>query len=89
MAEIPGGGDPLVAAVAAPALAAVRRAKSEQKRSLLWPVERLVVTDKTERLAALRLAEGDLIAAGTLAAIEYVELTGDGVATYDVTLGPA
>ena len=88
VAEIPGGGDPLVAAVAAPALAAVRRAKSEQKRSLLWPVERLVVADRPERLAALRLAEGDLVAAGTLAVVEYVELGGDGVATYEVTLAP-
>ncbi len=89
VAEIPTGGDPLVAEVAAPALAAVRRAKSEQKRSLLWPAERLVVTDDPARLDALRQAEGDLLAAGSVSSIEYVELAGDGAATYDVTLGAA
>ncbi len=85
--EIPGGGAPLVAAVAVPALAAVRRAKSEQKRSLLWPIERVTVTDTPERLAALRLSQDDLVAAGTIASIEYVELVGQGVATYEVSLG--
>ncbi|MEJ7764061.1 MAG: valine--tRNA ligase [Acidimicrobiales bacterium] len=90
--EIPAGGDTLVAEVAAPALAAVRRAKSEQKRSLLWPVERVQVTDTAERLAALRLGEDDLMAAGTIALIDYVDLAGqgvagEGVAGYDVTLG--
>ncbi len=86
--EIPGGGDPLVAAVAAPALAAVRRAKSEQKRSLLWPVERVTVTDTPERVAALRLGQDDLVAAGTVGQIDYVELEGDSGATYQVTLSP-
>ena len=85
--EIPEGGDPLVAAVAVPALAAVRRAKSEQKRSLLWPIERVTVTDTPERLAALRQSQDDLMAAGTVASIEYVELVGQGVATYEVALG--
>ena len=85
--EIPDGGDPLVATVTAPALTAVRRAKSEQKRSLLWPIERVTVTDTAERLGALRQAEPDLLAAGTIAEIGYAELAGDGAATYDVTLG--
>ncbi len=85
-AEIPAGGDPLVGRVAAAALAAVRRAKSEQKRSMRWPVERLVVTDAADRLAALRLAQDDLRGAGTVRAIDYVELGGDGPPTYVATL---
>jgi len=84
--EIPSGGDPLVGEVSAPALAAVRRAKSEQKRSLLWPVERLLVTDTPERLAALSLGQDDLAAAGTIAVIDYRELLSDGGPTYEVTL---
>ena len=46
--------DPLVFAVAADVLAAVRKEKSEQKRSLTTPVDRVVVHDTAERLAALR-----------------------------------
>jgi valyl-tRNA synthetase len=84
--EILGTGDPLVAQVAAAALAAVRRAKSEQKRSMRWPVERLVVSDTVERLAALRLAEGDLKGAGNIASIDDVELGGDESPAYDATL---
>jgi len=85
--DIPAAGDPLVAEAAAAALAAVRRAKSEQKRSMRWPVERLVVTDTPERLAALRLADVDLKGAGNVADIEYVELAGEDLPSYRATLG--
>jgi len=84
--DIPAGGDPIVAATAAATLAAARRAKSEQKRSMRWPIDRLVVTDTLERLAALRLAEDDLKGAGSIAVVGYAELAGDGLATYDVSL---
>ncbi len=84
--EVLGTGDPLVAQVAAATLVAVRRAKSEQKRKMRWSVDRLVVTDTPDRLAALRLAEDDLKGAGSIASIETAELVGEGVATYDVTL---
>ena len=50
------GGDPLVFEVAAEVLAAVRKAKSEQKVSLMTPVDQVVVHDTAERLAALDAA---------------------------------
>ena len=48
-------------------LAAVRKAKSEQKRSLMTPVTQVVVHDTAERLAALARAESDLREAGKIA----------------------
>ncbi|MEO5679219.1 MAG: valine--tRNA ligase [Acidimicrobiales bacterium] len=85
-AEIPSGGDPLVAATAAATLVAARRAKSEQKRSMRWPIERLVIHDSPDRLAAARLAEDDLRGAGNIAAIEYQERAGDTLPFYEVEL---
>ena len=58
--------DPLVFEVVAEVLAAVRKAKSEQKRSLRTPVDRVVVHDTPERLAALASAESDLRDAGKI-----------------------
>ena len=46
--------DPLVFEVAADVLAAVRKEKSEQKRSLRTPVERVVVHDTAERSGRAR-----------------------------------
>ena len=66
------GGDPLVFEVAADVLAAVRKAKSEAKRSLRTPADRVVVHDTAERLAALALGEGDLREAGKI--VELVTL---------------
>jgi valyl-tRNA synthetase len=62
-------GDPLVFEVTSDVLAAVRKAKSEQKRSLMTPVAHIVVHDNPQRLAALRLAEPDLREAGKIAAL--------------------
>jgi len=62
-----GDADPLVFEVAADVLAAVRKAKSEQKSSLRTPVARVVVHDTAERLAALARAESDLLEAGKIA----------------------
>jgi len=61
--------DPLVFEVVADVLAAVRKEKSEQKRSLRTPVDRVVVHDTPERLAALARAESDLCDAGKIAAL--------------------
>jgi valyl-tRNA synthetase len=61
-----GGADPLVFAVAADVLAEVRKAKSEAKRSLRTPADRVVVHDTAERLAALARAESDLREAGKI-----------------------
>ncbi len=60
------GADPLVFEVTADVLAAVRKAKSEAKRSLRTPAERVVVHDTAERLAALAPAESDLREAGKI-----------------------
>ena len=51
-----------------------------------WPIDRLVVTDAPDRLAALRLAEDDLKGAGNIGSIEYVERTDDAPAAYEVSL---
>jgi valyl-tRNA synthetase len=61
--------EPLVFQVAAEVLATVRKAKSEQRRSLMTPVDRVVVHDTAERLAALARAEADLVEAGKIAAL--------------------
>jgi valyl-tRNA synthetase len=60
------GADPLVFAVAADVLAEVRKAKSDAKRSLRTPADRVVVHDTGERLAALAHAESDLREAGKI-----------------------
>ncbi|HEY6532867.1 MAG TPA: class I tRNA ligase family protein, partial [Acidimicrobiales bacterium] len=46
-------GDPQAFAVAAEVLGAVRRAKTEAKRSLKWPVTKVVVVDHEPRIKAL------------------------------------
>ena len=56
--------DVAVLAGAAQVLAAVRKAKTEAKRSMRSGVRRLVVTDSPERLALLEQAAGDLRDAG-------------------------
>jgi valyl-tRNA synthetase len=56
--------------VAADVLAEVRKAKSEQKRSLATPVTRAVVRDTAERLAALGSAQRDVSEAGKIATLE-------------------
>src|SRR4051794_39563750 len=61
------GGDPLVFETAGDVLAAVRKAKSEQKRSLRTPVTHTVVHDTAARLDALHRAELDLCEAGKIA----------------------
>jgi valyl-tRNA synthetase len=66
----PGGdapdGDPAVYQVAGEVLGAIRKEKSEQKVSLATPVERVMVCDTTERLAALACAIDDVRAAGRI-----------------------
>jgi valyl-tRNA synthetase len=80
----PAAGDPLVLEVTAAALAAVRRAKSLGRRSMRTPVVRLEVADTPERLAALRLAEPDLLAAARATGAAYREA---GEAAVEVELG--
>jgi hypothetical protein len=46
--------------MAAEVLGAVRRSKTEAKRSLKWPVERVVVVDHERRVDALRSVAEDV-----------------------------
>jgi valyl-tRNA synthetase len=78
-------GDELVLEVAADVLGAVRRAKSEAKASMRAAVERAVVTDTPDRLAALARADRDVCDAGSIAQLDLVE--GD-AASVNVTLAP-
>jgi valyl-tRNA synthetase len=59
--------DPLIFTVAGDVLGAIRKAKSEQKRSLATPVERAIVRDTEERLGALGAARADVCEAGKIA----------------------
>jgi valyl-tRNA synthetase len=61
------GADPAILDVTAEVLAAVRKAKTAERRSLRQPVTRLTVEDVPDRLAALRAAEADLRQAGSIA----------------------
>ena len=76
-------GEPLVLEVAAEALAAVRRAKSQARRSMRAPVARLRVVGAPERIEALRAVAADLRAAG---AIAELDLEPGAVAATEVTL---
>jgi valyl-tRNA synthetase len=59
--------------VTAEVLREVRKAKSQARRKMRAPVERLIVRDSAERLAALKLGEGDLLQAGSIERIETAE----------------
>jgi valyl-tRNA synthetase len=63
-------GDPLVLDVSAQALAAVRREKTREKRSMRTPVARVRVVDADVRVAALRAAAGDLSSAGRIVQLD-------------------
>ncbi len=65
--EAAGRGDPLVLEVSAQALAAVRRAKTQAKRSMRAPVACVRVVDAPDRAEALRYAADDLRSAGAIA----------------------
>jgi valyl-tRNA synthetase len=68
-------GDSGVLAVAAEVLGAVRRAKTDAKRSMRATVQRLTVVDEPARLALLAEAEGDLREAGGI--VEMVTRPGE------------
>ena len=59
--------------VSADVLREVRKAKSQGKRAMRAPVERVVVRDSAERLDALVLGEQDLHQAGAIVALETIE----------------
>ena len=80
-----GDGDGAVLAAAADALGQVRKAKSDAKRSMRTEVERCVVRDTPERVAALRLAAADVAEAGRIAEL----LIEEGEPAVEVSLAPA
>jgi valyl-tRNA synthetase len=72
--ELPAaGGDPTLLDAVAEALAAVRRTKTAEKRSLKARVAHLEIVDAADRLAAIRAAEGDLAQAGNVARLTLRE----------------
>jgi valyl-tRNA synthetase len=68
--DVADDGDPQAFAIAAEVLSVVRRAKTEAKRSLKWPVERIAVTDAPHRARAL-----DSVLADVREAANAAELT--------------
>jgi valyl-tRNA synthetase len=73
LGELGASHDVLPYTVAAATLAEIRKAKSEQKKSLATPVARVEMHDTAERLAALRLVVDDVAAAGKVADYTLVE----------------
>ncbi|MCD9625145.1 valine--tRNA ligase [Rhabdothermincola salaria] len=74
--DIADDGDPLVFELAAAVLGDVRKAKTEAKRNLKWPVDRVVVTDHEPRARALRAAVDDVREAANAAEV-VVEVTAE------------
>ena len=66
-------GEDVALEVTADVLREVRKAKSQAKRPMRAPVERVRVRDSAERLAALALGEDDLLLAGSIERIERIE----------------
>ena len=62
-------GDPEAFAVASEVLTAVRRAKTEAKRSLKWPVDAVSVTETHARAAALDSVKADVQEAANAASV--------------------
>jgi valyl-tRNA synthetase len=82
--ELPTGGDPAVPTVAAEALAAVRKAKSEAKQSMRADVATATVTAPAAQVALVEAARRDLTAAGRIESLTVV--AGEGPLTVDVVL---
>jgi valyl-tRNA synthetase len=84
--ELPRGGDPAVLTVAAAALAAVRKAKSEARQSMRADVESATVTAPAHQVPLVEAARADLVDAGRIAALSVV--AGEGELTVEVVLAP-
>jgi valyl-tRNA synthetase len=67
------GGDPTVLRVAADVLAAVRRAKTTEKRSMRAKVAELIVSGPAATLACVEAARRDLVDAGGVEELRLVE----------------
>jgi valyl-tRNA synthetase len=78
--------DPAILGAVGAALAGVRRTKSEAKVGMKADVVSAVLTGPPATLERIRLAAGDLTAAGRIAALDYQP--GDAFAVQDVVLAP-
>ena len=85
--ELPTGGDPAVPVVAAEALAAVRKAKSEAKQSMRADVASATVTAPEAQVALVEAVRQDLTNAGRIESLTVV--AGEGPLTVDVVLAEA
>jgi valyl-tRNA synthetase len=71
--ELGAASDVLPYTVAAETLAEIRKAKSEQKKSLAAPVARVEIRDTAQRLDALRRSIDDVVAAGRVTEHALIE----------------
>jgi valyl-tRNA synthetase len=78
--------DPAILGAVGAALAGVRRAKSEAKVGMRADVQSAMLTGQPATLAQIRLAAGDLSAAGRIAALDYQPA--EMFAVHDVVLAP-
>jgi valyl-tRNA synthetase len=78
--------DPAILGAVSAALAGVRRTKSEAKVGMKADVDRVVLTGPSATLDRIRLAAGDLIAAGRIATLDYQP--GETFTVRDVVLAP-
>jgi len=85
--DLPQGTDAGNFEAAVDVLTEIRRAKSEAKRSVRWPVERLVVAGPQTRLGSVQEVIEDLKATGNLAEVELRPNDSDHAFTVEVTLG--
>jgi valyl-tRNA synthetase len=81
-----GDGDRLIAEVAGDVLGAVRKAKSEARKSMRAPVARVVVRDTGERLDALRFALDDVKEAGSIKHLDLELVGASGAGEIEVEL---
>ena len=76
--------DELPLEVASEVLGLIRRAKTEAKKGMRWPVTSVTVRDARGRIDAVALVAGDLRQSGSVASLTTAESTDPGV---DVVLG--
>ena len=80
-------GDPLAFAMGAEVLSAARRAKTEAKRSLKWPVELIAVADTGARAAALQSVVADVQEAANAESVT-VDLAAESAVTVTLAAEP-
>jgi valyl-tRNA synthetase len=80
-------GDPLAFAMGAEVLSAARRAKTEAKRSLKWPVDLIAVTDTGARAAALQSVVADVQEAANATSVT-IDLAAEGIVTVSLAADP-